>query len=134
MYTATVISKEYDGGALKLTVQFENGEKSFTETCIPQNQEGFDYWIKSRLEVFNSGTDIDSKIEVGDLVIPEVKVPDPIDPIAVERQAFFSDLNHFYRVKLNMLDNGFLAEDDADVVALKDKIKRAYKAEYFNFI
>ena len=53
MWTATVKNKEEFNGAIKVTVDFSNGTKTVTETCIPQDKDGFTHWVKSRLATFN---------------------------------------------------------------------------------
>jgi len=64
-YTAKIVGKNDEQGTTLFTVEFTKGEKTVTETCIPQNRQGFDHWKNSRLEAMNSDF---SDLNVGDVL------------------------------------------------------------------
>jgi hypothetical protein len=136
MYTAKVISKEYVGAALRLTVEFTNGVKTVSETCIPQNEEGLNSWIKSRLETFNSGSEIDTKLKVNDAVdgVPDVIVPDPLPQEVIDRNTWFEKVNRLSRIKTHLIDNGVIVGAEKEYIDLVNDVKATYLPEYLNFV
>jgi hypothetical protein len=136
MFSATVTQKVYEGNAIKIYVDFSDGEKTVNEWVIPQNEEGFNHWINSRLEVFNSSKEIDAKLDVGDKAeIIKAAEDVVVEDIAVTaRVQWFNDVNHLDRVMKFVVDRGLLADDATEVVALRQKIVATYKPEYFEYI
>lgn len=78
MFTAKVQKKETTSGTFKVFVEFSDGETSTIEWCIPQNKEGLNHWIKSRLETLNAGIEIDAELNVGDALTGEEVVEEPV--------------------------------------------------------
>lgn len=78
MFTAKIKSTDSSEGVIKIFVDFTNGEKTFTEWCIPQDEAGFTHWVKSRIEAMNTAEILAEKLTAGDninLVEPEVVEP-----------------------------------------------------------
>jgi hypothetical protein len=134
MFTATIKNKEDDGGAVKFFVEFTDGEKTVTEWCIPQNEEGFNYWVQSRLEVFNSCKDLSSKLEKGTeiTIVNQIEnTPTVFSKEEQEKNDWFVDYAKFTRIKTNLVDNGILSESDESFLELSERVKKGYKQEYF---
>jgi hypothetical protein len=78
MFTAKIKSTDTSEGVIKIFVDFTDGEKTFTEWCIPQNQAGFDHWVLSRIEAMNTAKTLADKFTVGaDIVIEQPVVVEP---------------------------------------------------------
>lgn len=83
MFTAKIIGKNNEQGTTLFTVEFTKGEKTVTETCVPQNRQGFDHWKNSRLEAMNSDF---SDLNVGDVLTASEAVA-VAEPTAKEVEA-----------------------------------------------
>ena len=136
MFTAKVKSKIIDAGVLKIDVEFTDGETTITEWCKPQNEDGLMFWIKSRLEVFNSSKVIDLKLSTGDTLEIEdsVVVIEESGPQIQIRNNWFAKLNRLQRAKTYLIDNGIVQNDDAGFIGLLQEVKNEYKPEYIDFI
>lgn len=131
MWTATVKNKEFVGGAIRVTVDFTDGTRTATESCIPQDKDGFTYWVKSRLAAFNGGEQIDSEFALDAPV--EFVEPSPVVPTAEEvaRQAWFGDYYKLQQVQ-KLIDLAVLTGNEAPVVALRNKVKNNFVPAYID--
>lgn len=131
MWTATVKNKDATTGIMHVSVDFSNGVKTLTEVCIPQDKDGFDHWVKSRLATLNSATVIDSVYAVGSPVV----IADPVvaTPTAAEiaRDKWFNDFRRMERVQ-KLVDLGIVLTTNAKVVALRDELKTKLRVEYID--
>ena len=131
MFKATVNRKEKVDGSLRIYVDFTDGDTVITESCIPQNEDGFTHWVKSRLEVFNVAKVLDTSLsENAEIVIDKTAVPEEA-PTAEE--LWLRDYNKWLRVKL-LIDAGIVPSTNAAVQALLNKVKAGFKAEYINLL
>jgi hypothetical protein len=136
MYTATIKSKTPVNGAIKVDVEFTDGVTSVIESCIPQDENGFKFWVKSRLAVFNSATEIDSTYAVND----PVDVTDPVvtPPVPtqeeVDRDKWIANYRKWVKVKTTLVDTGVLVGDEAQLVTLKNKVTNDFLPAYLDFI
>lgn len=136
MYTAKIKSKEFVNGALKVTVDYSDGVKTVQETCIPQDEDGFKFWVKSRLATFNSAETInatyaeDSVVDVSD---KEVEVIAPTAEV-VARNTWLKLYYKWLKVKTTLIDTGILVGDETKVVQLKNKVKEDLLPEYLDYI
>lgn len=131
MWTATVKNKEFVGGAIRVTVDFSNGTDIVTESCIPQDKDGFTHWVKSRLATFNGGVELDSELAVDAPV--EFVEPTPVVPTAEElaRQAWFTNYHRLQQVQ-KLIDLTVLTGSEAPVVALRTKVKNDFLPAYID--
>ncbi len=131
MWTATVKNKEFVNGAVKVAVDFSNGDKTVTESCIPQDKDGFTHWVKSRLATFNGGEQIDAEFAVNDLV--ETTTPTPVEPTAEEiaRSEWFMNYHKLQQVQ-KLIDLAVLTGNETPVVDLRNKVKSTFQVMYFD--
>lgn len=136
MYTAKIKSKEFINGALKVTVDYSNGVTTVTESCIPQDFDGLKFWVKSRLDTFNGGQEIDSTFNVDDPIDPTDPVVKPPAPTAGEiaRNTWLADYRKWIKVKTTLIDTGIFTGNEAPAVALKNKVTNNFLADYLNYI
>jgi hypothetical protein len=133
MWTATVKSKELVGGALNVTVDFTDGTRTVTESCIPQDKAGFEFWVKSRLATFNGGVAIDAEYAVDAPVVIAEPVVVPPTQAELDYAEWFNDFNRLVRVQ-KLIELGIIQASNAKVVALKNKVTTNLKAEYIDSI
>lgn len=131
MWTATVKSKQFINGAISVTVDFSNGTETVTESCIPQDKDGFTHWVKSRLATFNGGEAINSEFAVNTPV--EFVEPTPVVPTAEEaaRQTWFEDYYKLQQVQ-KLIDLSVLTGSETPVVNLRNKVKNNFLPAYIN--
>lgn len=131
MWTATVKNKDATTGIMHVSVDFSNGVKTLTEVCIPQDKDGFDHWVKSRLATLNSATVIDSVYAVGSPVV----IADPVvaTPTAAEiaRNEWFNDFRKLQQAQ-KLVDLGVILTTNAKIVALRDRLKTNLRVEYID--
>jgi hypothetical protein len=133
MWKAILRGRVDVGGATRVTVEFSDGINSVTEQCVPQNKEGFEHWVKSRLETFNSSKIIEQTYPINQ----EVSVSEPQEPeVTADEAARIAWFNDFFRLERvqKLIDLGIVLPTNAKVVALKDKIKAGLRPEYIDSI
>lgn len=136
MYTATISRKDYVGGVLRVFVNFSDGTNTTEEYCIPQDVDGFKFWVKSRLATYNSAPMIESAytdgatVDVADPVVP------PVVPTAEEiaRDAWLANYKKWIKVKTTLIDTGVLTGSETKVVQLKTKVQNDFLPAYLDFI
>lgn len=131
MWTAKVIEKDLVNGVIKVTVLFTNGNDQVTETCIPQDKNGFLFWVKSRLATFNSSESINTEYSVNSII--DVTEPAPEAPTATElkQQAWFSDYMKLQGVQ-KLIDLGVLTGNETPVINLRNKVKTGFLPAYID--
>jgi hypothetical protein len=136
MYTATINSKEFIDGALKVSVQFSDGTTTVTESCIPQNYDGLKHWVRSRLETFNSGKDIDGTLNLYEAIDPNEPVKVVPTPTAAEvaRQAWFENYYKWLKVKETLIDTGILTGNETKAAQLKAKVTADFLPAYLDYL
>lgn len=131
MWTAKIIEKDLVNGVIKVTVLFTNGNDKVTETCIPQDKNGFLFWVKSRLATFNSSESINTEYSVNSII--DVTEPAPEAPTATElaQQAWFSDYMKLQGVQ-KLIDLGVLTGNETPVINLRNKVKTRFLPAYID--
>lgn len=136
MYTAKIHDKSFDAGVLRVQVEFTNGTTSFFESCIPQDEGGLKYWVKSRLDQLNFAHEIDTKLPVGTTV--DVSAPTPVIPVQtqaeIDRDKWLKKYNKWVKIKTTLIDTGILTGNEANLVTLKSKVQADYLPEYLDLI
>lgn len=132
MYTAKINRKDYVAGVLRVFVDFTNGTDTYTEHCIPQDENGLKFWVKSRLATYNAGAVIDtgyvdgSTIDVSDPVV----TPPVLTQAEIDQQEWLKDYAKWVKVKTTLIDTGVLTGSETQVVALKNKVTTNFKPAY----
>lgn len=132
MYTAKIHDKSFDAGVLRVQVEFTDGATSLFESCIPQDEGGLKYWIKSRLDQLNFASVIDNKYSVGTTV--DVSTPVVTPPTPTASDIWIADYNKWVKVKTQLIDTGILTGNEAKVVALKIKVQTNFLPAYLDLI
>lgn len=132
MYTAKVIEKVLQGAAMRFIVEFSNGETSVQESVIPQDEEGFKFWVKSRLAVFNAGETLALTYTEGSVIdVTEPEKPEKILTQAeIDHTQWLNDYNKWVKIKTTLIDTGILTGNETQVAALKTKVQNNFKPAY----
>jgi hypothetical protein len=135
MFIAKVKSKEYQNGVLRITVTFTDGVTSVDEWCIAQDEDGFKFWVKSRLATFNSGPAIESKYLDGEVVVIDDSVePHVPTPEEIARDTWLKNYRKWIEVKTKLVDTGILTGSETKVTQLKAKVQSDFLPAYLDFI
>lgn len=136
MYTAKIVNKEYSGAALKISVEFSDGVTTITEACVPQDEAGFKYWVKSRLTTFNSGKEIDSTTAINEVVDVSDDVVVPPTPTAAEiaQEAWLKNYLKWTKIKTTLIDTGVLTGNETKLANLKAKVQSDFIPAYLDII
>ena len=136
MFTAKLVDKQPEGAAIKFFVEFTDGETTVVETVIPQDEDGFNYWLKSRLDTFNKSKELAAKLEV-DAAVEFVEKAAPAESLTDDEKAkrdWFDKVNRLHRIKSYLVDMGITTMEDPEVVALVKDINDTKKPEYMAFV
>jgi len=133
MFTATPISKTEVPQGIEYLIEFTDGVRTVRETVIPQDEDGFRYFIEARLKSLDSSKILPIKFVDGEVISFEETAP-VLTQAEIDRNEFFYDLNRYNRIKTYLIEPGFVLVNDAGIVALTAKIKTNFKPEYLNFI
>lgn len=132
MFTHKIISKEFENGVLVLGVEFTDGAKIITEAVKPQDEAGFKYWVKQRLNSLNSLTELE-KVDVN----TSVDISDPVDTRTQAEKDLEAWLKLYYRwvnVKNNLIDTGIIPANNPKAVALLQEVKDGLKPAYIDHL
>jgi hypothetical protein len=134
MWTAKIQGKNYVNGAIEVHVDFTDGVKVVTESCIPQDKAGFEFWVKSRLDTFNGGEVIDTEYAVDEpVVIPTP--PTPPEPTAEELASREWHKNFLILQDLKKLvDVGVFTGNETQIVNLRNKVRNDFLPVYLGLI
>lgn len=136
MYTAKINRKEDRGGVLEIFVDFTDGVKTYTDSCKPQDADGFKYWVKSRLATYNSSVALDAELNPDD----EVDVTDPVvtPPVLtqdeIDRNTWLEKYSKWVRIKTTVVDTGIVPATQPKLQAMLDDLKATLKPEYIDYI
>jgi hypothetical protein len=136
MFTAKINRKEPRGAAIEIFVDFTNGTDVYTESCVPQNVEGFKYWVKSRLETFNSSEILDTELQAQDTInlTDPVVEPPVLTQAEIDRNAWLAKYAQWVRVKQTVVDTGIVPLSNAKIQALLTDLQMTIRPEYIDYI
>lgn len=136
MFTAKINRKEDRGGIVEVFVDFTNGTDTYTESCVPQNREGFDYWLKSRLETYNSSIEIKNDLVDGQPVtVTDVVTPPPVlTQEEIDRNTWLEKYFKWVRIKQTIVDTGIVPVTQPKLAAMLQNLKGTLKPEYIDYI
>lgn len=136
MYTAKINRKDYIDGVVRVFVDFTEGEKTYTEACIPQDENGLKFWVKSRLATYNTGPVIESVYVDGAVVDVSEPVVVPPIPTAQEiaKEEWFKNYKKWIKVKTTLIDTGVLTGNETKVLALQNKVRTDFLLAYIDSI
>ena len=119
-----------------MTVDFTNGTDTFTETCVPQNKEGFTFWVKSRLEAFNSSETLQTEYKVDDVVdvSDTVVTPPVLTQEEIDRNTWLEKYAKWVRIKTTVVDTGIVPISNTKIASMLQNLKDTLKAEYIDYI
>ena len=136
MFKAKFNRKEESNGLYTFFVDFTNDEETYTESCIPQDVNGFNYWIKSRLDAYNTKHELDALLVSGEEIDPGVLSPKPILSEFEQRKAAWfatnDKLQFFLKLKNTAIETGKeitperQAEIDTLATYVDENIDRAF--------
>lgn len=136
MYTAKINRKEDRGGVLEIFVDFTDGVKTYTDSCKPQDADGFKYWVKSRLATYNSSLALDAELNPDDEVdvSDTVVTPPVLTQEEIDRNTWLEKYAKWVRIKTTVVDTGIVPVSNAKVAAMLADLKTTLKAEYIDYI
>ena len=129
MYTAKIINKIQNPTTRIWTVdvEFSNGADTFIEAVKPQDKQGFEYWVKDRLNSLNGLAELIAE----DNLNKEVVIPTSPEPTADEiaKMEWFRDFGRLERVQ-RLIDLGVLMGTETPVTNLRTRVRTNFKAAY----
>jgi hypothetical protein len=138
MYTAQVNRKEETTQGLRVYVDFlRNGIQSHTESVIPQDRAGFDFWLKDRLKTLNEGETLKTDLVDGEAVIP------PADPVIEEpvltaeeiaRNTWLAKYTKWVRIKTTVVDTQIVPITNPKIDAMLQDLRSTILPEYIDHI
>lgn len=135
MFIAKIEDKALINGGFRVNVTFTDGVTSQIETCTPQGDEGLKAWIKSRLLVYNSAAELDTKYSINDVVdVSEVVTPITQTQEEIDRNAWIKNYYKWLKVKTTLIDTGVLTGNETKVAQLKAKVTFDFLPAYLDFI
>ena len=136
MYTAKIVAKANVGGTVRFSVEFTDGTTTVMEQIVPQNEDSFKSWVRSRIAVFESSAPLDTTYNVEDSIDVTEGVVTPVDLTAAEiaAQAWLSDYTKWVKVRTTLIDTGILTGSETKVVELQKKVKDGFKVSYLDNI
>lgn len=136
MFTAKVVSKDLYNGAPRVFVQFTDGVTTVEESCIPQNLDGFKFWVRSRLETFNTKDALDTEYPINTIVgVTDPVIPPPTPTQGeIDLKEWLNDYQKWIKVKTTLIDTGILTGNETAVAALKTKVQTNFKAAYVQYL
>lgn len=134
MFTHKIISKEFENGVLVLGVEFTDGVKTITEAVKPQDENGFKYWLKSRLNSLNSLNELE-QVTVNSSVPLEDTAPTQAE---LDKQLWFAKYDELDKLE-KIASKDFLTGPKLTILNNKITSVKAFldtnaKAEYLDFI
>lgn len=129
MYTAKLIKRDIDQGRYKWTVDFTNGEKTWTEFFFDGKYEQVRSKVALKLkelneaDTFTEGQDIDATIAA-----PTAKTQAELD-----MDVWFKDWRKFKHAT-ELVDLGIIAGTLPAYLALKTKLSTNFKPVYVTFM
>lgn len=130
MYTAKIKNKEIINGVINVTVDFSDGVNTITEVCKPQDEAGFKFWVKSRLDTFNGAQTLDTTYAVDDTVDFIEPTPPTPTQAEIDEAKWFADYQRFVRIKTTLVDTGIVDINHPKVQALLSTVQSGLKASY----
>ena len=131
MYTATINRKEDRGGVLEIFVDFSNGEKTYTESCKPQDRAGFNHWVASMLKSYNTSEELRLEDNVGQVITP-VTTPEPT--VAEQEKALWIKRDAIKEQVDKAIAKGYLTGTEPKVVQLNNWLKTNFKPGYLDLV
>lgn len=133
MFTAKIISKVKENGILAITVEFSDGVETYTEVVKPQDENGFLFWVQSRLTSLNTSKTLETADNVGKVI--EVN-PAPKPPTAAEiaRDTWLAKYRLWVRIKTSLIDTGIITAANPKAAALLADVKSTILPEYIDLI
>ena len=131
------MSKSIGGdGIITVNVQFIEGVKIIEETVRPSNLDGFNYWVKSRLEALNAVPAVQAALVDGTTVntAEPVVIPPVLTQAQIDKNTWLDDYSKWVKVKSTLIDTGILTGNETPVVALKTKVQTNFKPGYVDSI
>lgn len=130
MFTAKIINKVVESnGVLALTVEFLKDDQVIsTEVCKPQDEDGFNYWLKARLTSLETGGKLKEDDNLNKVITKEsIDTKVDTDPA---RTAWFEKLNRLNRIRTFGIDAGILTGNEKEIDELVQDLKATYLPEY----
>lgn len=136
MFTAKINRKDYVDGVVRVFVNFTDGTDTYTEACIPQNEDGFKQWVKARLTAFNSSDEIETEYLDGATVdvSDEIVTPPVLTAVEIARNVWLGKYRKYVKIKTTLIDTGILTGNEAPVLALKNSVTNDLLPAYLDFI
>jgi hypothetical protein len=136
MFTAKINRKEDRGGIVEIFVDFTNGVDTYTDSCKPQNREGYEYWVRSKLETYNASEVLKTELVDGATidVSDPVVTPPTLTQAEIDRDTWLTKYRLWVRVKTTLIDTGVIAIDSTRAAAMLADLKTTLRPEYIDFI
>jgi len=136
MFTQKFNRKENTEQGVRYYFDFSNGAKTYTDACVPQDLNGLKFWIKSRLEKYNTEEKLESELVPGQSIdmTDIVVVPPLLTQAEIARNAWLEKYSKWVRIKTTMIDTGVLTGKETQVKNFLSDVKAGFKPAYINYL
>lgn len=138
MFTAKINRKENRGGAIEVFVDFTDGVSTYTDSCIPSDRDGFRFWVKSRLTVYNTAPDLQTELVPGADFDASDPVVTPPTQAQIDKDLWFAKYYELERLEQiaarNFLTGARLTVLNNKISTVKSFLDTNAKTEYLNFV
>jgi hypothetical protein len=140
MYTAKIIQKiqEPTTKAWIVDVEFSNGTDTFIESIKPQDRQGFDHWLQSRLKSLNGLQELIEENNLNKVINLGDFTDKPLTQSEIDRNIWFENYYRLERLEI-LASKGFLTGVRLTaltnkITTIKDLLDQNVKVEYLDFI
>lgn len=130
MFTARIQNKTIEQGVLTINIIFSDGNISRTESCVPQNEDGFIFWVKGRLDTLNASSTLAQKYADGSVVSFSTPVVEEPTQEETDRSNWIALQKKLDYIKSQLTD----VVKESEILALEAQVKADFKTEYLDFI
>jgi len=136
MYIAKKKNTEINEGIPKVYVDFTNGTNTFTEWCVPSDDVGLRFWVKSRLAVYNATPVINTTYADGAVidVSDPVVTPPELTPAEIARNTWLTKYRTWVKIKTTVVDTGIVPITNTKIANMLADLKATLLPEYIDYI
>jgi len=133
MYTATIKEKAQNPDIRQwfVVVEFSNGTDTFLEKIYPQDKQGFEYWLKGKLQSLNGLTELIEANNI-DVVYTPTTTPEPTQ--AEKDRSLWLQRDAIKEQVDKAIAKGYLTGTETKVVQLNNWLKNNFKPEYLDLV
>lgn len=136
MFTHKFNRKENTEQGVRYFFDFTNGTKTYTDACVPQDENGLKFWIKSRVDKYDTEEKLDTALVPGQAVdiSDPVVTPPVLTQAEIDRNTWLEKYAKWVRIKTTVVDTEIVPISNAKLQTLLTDLKTTLKPEYIDYI